>query len=123
MAKVYSYRWTGDWAGIIDGYSTPEGTSCAVEPGVIFHTSTAVDTEAVPLAVAVENSSKRTTKATHKQYRHSSAVTDLIEFPDRGHSLTVDGGWREVATTSIAHGRASAWGTRAGCRWIWISSS
>jgi pimeloyl-ACP methyl ester carboxylesterase len=37
------------------------------------------------------------TKATAKQYRHSSAVTELLEFPDRGHSLTVDSGWREVA--------------------------
>ena len=41
------------------------------------------------------------TKATQKQYRHSIAVTDLIEFPDRGHSLTIDGGWREVADTSL----------------------
>jgi alpha-beta hydrolase superfamily lysophospholipase len=41
------------------------------------------------------------TKATQKQYRHSSAVTDLIEFPDRGHSLTIDNGWREVATESL----------------------
>jgi pimeloyl-ACP methyl ester carboxylesterase len=37
------------------------------------------------------------TKATVKQYRHSSAVTELEEFPDRGHSLTIDSGWREVA--------------------------
>jgi pimeloyl-ACP methyl ester carboxylesterase len=37
------------------------------------------------------------TKATLKQYRHSSAVTDLVEFPDRGHSLTIDAGWHEVA--------------------------
>ena len=37
------------------------------------------------------------TKATLAQYRHSEAETDLIEFPDRGHSLTVDHGWRDVA--------------------------
>jgi hypothetical protein len=37
------------------------------------------------------------TKSTVKQYRHSSAVTDLEEFSDRGHSLTIDHGWREVA--------------------------
>jgi pimeloyl-ACP methyl ester carboxylesterase len=37
------------------------------------------------------------TKATVKQYRHSSAVTELLEFADRGHSLTIDNGWREVA--------------------------
>jgi alpha-beta hydrolase superfamily lysophospholipase len=41
------------------------------------------------------------TKATLKQYRHSSAVTDLREFADRGHSLTVDSGWRGVAEASL----------------------
>jgi pimeloyl-ACP methyl ester carboxylesterase len=40
------------------------------------------------------------TKATAKQYRKSSAVTDLIQFEDRGHSLTIDHGWREVAQTA-----------------------
>jgi pimeloyl-ACP methyl ester carboxylesterase len=37
------------------------------------------------------------TKSTLKQYRGSDAVTDLAEFADRGHSLTIDAGWREVA--------------------------
>ncbi|MEU9455049.1 alpha/beta hydrolase [Streptomyces sp. NPDC048277] len=41
------------------------------------------------------------TRATLKQYRHSQAVTDIISFPDRGHSLTIDGGWREVADTVL----------------------
>ena len=42
------------------------------------------------------------TRATLRQYRHSDAVTDLVEFPDRGHSLTIDHGWREVADTALA---------------------
>jgi pimeloyl-ACP methyl ester carboxylesterase len=37
------------------------------------------------------------TKATLKQYRHSDAITELTDFPDRGHSLTIDSGWRDVA--------------------------
>jgi len=37
------------------------------------------------------------TRATLKQYRHSTAVTDLREFPDRGHSLCIDAGWGDVA--------------------------
>jgi pimeloyl-ACP methyl ester carboxylesterase len=41
------------------------------------------------------------TKSTLKQYRHSSAVTDLIGFEDRGHSLSIDGGWREVADACL----------------------
>lgn len=41
------------------------------------------------------------TKATVKQYRNSSAETDLIEFADRGHSLTIDNGWRDVADACL----------------------
>jgi non-heme chloroperoxidase len=41
-------------------------------------------------------------KATRKRYHHSPAVTDFREFPDRGHSLTIDKGWREVADTVLA---------------------
>jgi hypothetical protein len=41
------------------------------------------------------------TKSTLKQYRDSSAVTDLVEFSDRGHSLTIDSGWREVADACL----------------------
>jgi pimeloyl-ACP methyl ester carboxylesterase len=41
------------------------------------------------------------TKSTLKQYRHSPAVTELIEFPDRGHSLTIDSGWRDVAVGAL----------------------
>ena len=40
-------------------------------------------------------------KATAAQYRHSEAVTDLIDFPDRGHSLTIDSGWQAVADTAL----------------------
>jgi hypothetical protein len=37
-----------------------------------------------------------------KQYRHSPAVTDLEEFADRGHSLTIDHDWGEVADACLA---------------------
>ncbi|CCK32154.1 hypothetical protein BN159_7775 [Streptomyces davaonensis JCM 4913] len=37
-----------------------------------------------------------------KQYRRSSAVTEVSAFPDRGHSLTLDHGWREVAEAAVA---------------------
>ena len=42
------------------------------------------------------------TKSTLKQYRHSDAITDIVEFPDRAHSLTIDHGWREVADATLA---------------------
>jgi len=36
-------------------------------------------------------------RATVRLYGKSHAITDLRQFPDRGHSLTIDSGWREVA--------------------------
>jgi pimeloyl-ACP methyl ester carboxylesterase len=40
-------------------------------------------------------------KATLKRYRKSAAVTDIKEFPDRGHTIALDGGWREVADSAL----------------------
>ena len=40
-------------------------------------------------------------RQTQKLYRRSSAVTDLREFRDRGHSLTIDSGWAEVADSVL----------------------
>ncbi|WP_027861037.1 alpha/beta hydrolase [Marmoricola sp. URHB0036] len=37
------------------------------------------------------------TRSTFKQYRDSTAVTELRQFEGRGHSLTVDSGWKDVA--------------------------
>ena len=42
------------------------------------------------------------TRATLKQYRHSSAITEILEFPDRAHSLTIDHGWRDVADATLS---------------------
>jgi pimeloyl-ACP methyl ester carboxylesterase len=41
------------------------------------------------------------TKATLKQYRHSAATTEILEFAERAHSLTIDHGWRDVAQASL----------------------
>jgi len=41
------------------------------------------------------------TRSTQKLYRKSPAVTDYTEFADRGHSLTIDAGWREVADSTL----------------------
>jgi pimeloyl-ACP methyl ester carboxylesterase len=42
------------------------------------------------------------TKSTFKQYRKSEATTEIIEFDDRGHSLTMDHGWQEIADACLA---------------------
>lgn len=36
-----------------------------------------------------------------KLYQRSGAVTELKEFPRRGHSLTIDGGWLDVAEACV----------------------
>ena len=44
---------------------------------------------------------KAISTATRKQYHKSPTITDFIEFPDRGHSLTIDSGWRDVAEYAL----------------------
>ena len=36
-----------------------------------------------------------------KQYRHSTAVTELRQFENRGHSLTIDSGWKDIADATL----------------------
>jgi alpha-beta hydrolase superfamily lysophospholipase len=43
-----------------------------------------------------------TTRATFRQYRDSAAVTELRTFEGRGHSLTIDHGWGDVADACLA---------------------
>jgi pimeloyl-ACP methyl ester carboxylesterase len=41
-------------------------------------------------------------RAAYHLYRKAPSVTEYKVFPDRGHSLTVDNGWKEVANTSLS---------------------
>jgi len=40
--------------------------------------------------------------ASFKQQEDNEGVTEIIEMPNRGHALTIDSGWREVANTALA---------------------
>ena len=40
--------------------------------------------------------------ASFKKQRRNEAVTEIVEIPGRGHALTIDSGWREVADTALA---------------------
>ncbi len=40
--------------------------------------------------------------ASFKKQQRNDGVTELAEIPGRGHALTIDGGWREVADTALA---------------------
>jgi pimeloyl-ACP methyl ester carboxylesterase len=40
--------------------------------------------------------------ASFKKQQRNQGVTEIKQIPNRGHSLTIDGGWREVAETALA---------------------
>jgi len=61
------------------------------ERGPLLILNGAKDTT-VPLVVA---------HAAFKLQSRNPGVTEIIEVPDRGHSLTIDSGWREVAEIAL----------------------
>ena len=40
--------------------------------------------------------------AAYKRQKRNEAVTEIKKIPNRGHSLTIDSGWHEVAETALA---------------------
>jgi non-heme chloroperoxidase len=42
------------------------------------------------------------TNAAFKKQQRNEAVTEIVEMPNRGHALTIDSGWHEVAETALA---------------------
>jgi non-heme chloroperoxidase len=40
--------------------------------------------------------------ASFKQQQRNSGVTEIVTIKNRGHALTIDSGWREVADTALA---------------------
>jgi pimeloyl-ACP methyl ester carboxylesterase len=42
------------------------------------------------------------TNASYKHQSHNEGVTEIVEIKNRGHALTIDSGWREVADTALA---------------------
>jgi pimeloyl-ACP methyl ester carboxylesterase len=40
--------------------------------------------------------------ASFKRQQRNEGVTEIKQIPNRGHSLTIDSGWREVADTALA---------------------
>ena len=39
--------------------------------------------------------------AAYKLQRRNPGVTEIVKMPNRGHALTIDNGWREVAQTAL----------------------
>ena len=40
--------------------------------------------------------------ASFKRQQRNKGVTEIVEMRKRGHALTIDSGWREVADTALA---------------------
>jgi non-heme chloroperoxidase len=40
-------------------------------------------------------------KAAYKKQKHNDDVTEIEEIPNRGHSITIDSGWREVCDAAL----------------------
>jgi hypothetical protein len=39
--------------------------------------------------------------ASYRRQKRNEGVTEIRSIPNRGHSLTIDGGWREVCDVSL----------------------
>jgi pimeloyl-ACP methyl ester carboxylesterase len=39
--------------------------------------------------------------ASYKRQQHNPGVTEIVEMPGRGHALTIDSGWHDVAQTAM----------------------
>src|SRR5207249_2546425 len=39
--------------------------------------------------------------AAYKRQKRNRGVTEIVKIPNRGHALTIDSGWREVAETAL----------------------
>src|SRR5204862_1438786 len=39
--------------------------------------------------------------ASFNKQRRNPGITEILEIPNRGHALTIDSGWREVADTAL----------------------
>src|ERR671930_1112439 len=64
--------------------TTPDRGPLLITDGEKDHT--------VPWAIA---------NAAYKRQKRNPGVTEIVRIPNRGHSLTIDHGWREVAQTAL----------------------
>ena len=39
--------------------------------------------------------------ASYKKQQRNDGVTEIVKVPNRGHSLTIDSGWREVSDQAL----------------------
>jgi non-heme chloroperoxidase len=72
------------WTGAKVNTKNPDRGPLLIIDGEKDHT--------VPWAIA---------NAAYKRQSRNQVVTEIVKIPNRGHSLTIDHGWREVAQTAL----------------------
>ena len=72
------------WTEVKVNSKNPDRGPLLIVSGEFDHT--------VPWAIA---------NAEYKREKRNPGVTEIVEMPGRGHSLTIDSGWREVADTAL----------------------
>jgi pimeloyl-ACP methyl ester carboxylesterase len=73
------------WTEVKVDSKNPERGPLLIISGELDHT--------VPWAIA---------NASYRRQKRNPGVTEIVEIKGRGHSLTIDGGWREVADTALS---------------------
>jgi pimeloyl-ACP methyl ester carboxylesterase len=73
------------WTEVRVDSKNPDRGALLIISGELDHT--------VPPAIA---------KASYRREKRNPGVTEIVEMKGRGHSLTIDSGWREVADTALA---------------------
>jgi pimeloyl-ACP methyl ester carboxylesterase len=73
------------WTEVRVRSRNPERGPLLIVSGEFDHT--------VPWAIA---------NASYRKQKRNPGVTEIVEMPGRGHALTIDSGWREVAETALA---------------------
>ena len=79
------------WSEVKVDHANPDRGPLLIVSGEKDHT--------VPWAIA---------NASYSIQKHNPRVTEIVELKGRGHALTIDSGWREVAETALAFVRRFA---------------
>ena len=91
--------------GLQDRLATVGGTLTLKAAGITQSGTISANTLAATSTggtIDLNNIGNEIANASFKRQRRNQAVTEIEQVPNRGHSLTIDSGWREVAEHALA---------------------
>ena len=90
----------------IGGAATPEPRSSlppiTVDPNRMCGLPCIRDTRVTVTALLCQLAAGQTSSKSCWTTGRNESVTEIVRIPNRGHALTIDSGWREVADTALA---------------------